>query len=439
MMEYIKLQLSCVLIILYIAVVFFGEKKIYKFKRKDPIFTRILIIGFLLCCFDLITEYTINHREIFSDLVSQLLNLCAIYCFEVLMFLLFIYVLKLTYGIPKRWGLRILISLPMVLNILISIIFIFQLQIKTGRRGTYVDGISFNICFLEIFIYLLLSTIVLTTYWKKLERHTRTVILNMITTVTFLAVWQIFFYDVGIISLCPVIIILSAYLNHENPAIQKMKNHNKEVAVDFAIIVENKDGNTGGHIKRTTDYVNLLANELRSRHLYYSTLTKNYIEKLSSVAALHDIGKIAIPDAILQKPGKLTQEEFEIMKTHTVRGGKIIKSTLTNTGDIAYEKMAYEVAMYHHEKWNGNGYPEGLTSVHIPLAARIMAVADVFDAISSRRCYRDAMPLEECFDIIKNGSGKDFDPIITRVFLEAEEKVIAIYKQEIISEMPISR
>ena len=120
---------------------------------------------------------------------------------------------------------------------------------------------------------------------------------------------------------------------------------------------------------------------------------------------------------ILQKPGKLTSEEFDIMKTHAARGGKIIRETFGHLGDDEYEKMAYEVARHHHEKWNGRGYPDGLSQKEIPLSARIMAVADVFDAVSAKRCYRDALPLEECFRIIENGSGQDFDPVIAGCFL----------------------
>ena len=138
-------------------------------------------------------------------------------------------------------------------------------------------------------------------------------------------------------------------------------------------------------------------------------------------APMHDIGKIAIPDSILQKPGRLTPEEFEIMKTHSERGGQILKKTFNNTGDDEYEKIAYEVAMYHHEKWNGKGYPKGLSKEQIPLSARIMAVADVFDAVSAKRCYRDALPLSECFEIIKNGSGQDFDSLIADLFLEMKD------------------
>lgn len=138
---------------------------------------------------------------------------------------------------------------------------------------------------------------------------------------------------------------------------------------------------------------------------------------------MHDIGKIATPDSILQKPGKLTPEEFAIMKEHAAQGGEIIKTAFHNLEDPDFLQIAYEVARYHHEKYNGQGYPEGLVGESIPLHARIMAIADVFDAVSQKRCYRDAMPLEACFAIIEKGSGTDFDSHLVKLFLDAKEEV----------------
>lgn len=165
--------------------------------------------------------------------------------------------------------------------------------------------------------------------------------------------------------------------------------------------------------------------------LYKEELTGDFIDNLVMAAPMHDIGKIAIPDFILQKPGKLTDEEFRIMKTHAEKGGKIIQETFGQGGETEYEKMAYEVARYHHEKWNGKGYPEGKKRKEIPLCARIMAIADVFDAVSAKRCYRDALPLDQCFRIIEEGSGWDFDPLIAEVFLDMREEVEKIYEKTI--------
>lgn len=144
---------------------------------------------------------------------------------------------------------------------------------------------------------------------------------------------------------------------------------------------------------------------------------------------MHDIGKIAVPDVVLQKPGRLTDEEFNTIKQHAASGGKIVQDTFGHLGDEQYTQMAYQVARYHHEKWNGRGYPEGLKEEEIPLCARIMAVADVFDAVSEKRCYRDAMPMDTCFEIIKDGCGKDFDPVIAEVFLDIRDKVEVIHNE----------
>ena len=146
-------------------------------------------------------------------------------------------------------------------------------------------------------------------------------------------------------------------------------------------------------------------------------------------APMHDIGKIGVPDVVLQKPSKLTDEEYEIIKKHAPAGGKIIEETFGHLGNEDYTNMAYQVATYHHEKWNGKGYPECLSQKEIPLCARIMAVADVFDAVSEKRCYRDAMAIEECFKIIENGRGKDFDPVVVDVFLDIKDKVIQIHDE----------
>lgn len=209
----------------------------------------------------------------------------------------------------------------------------------------------------------------------------------------------------------------------------ELSQYHEEMVMGFATLVENKDGSTGGHIKRTNMYVKLLAEELRKRGFYEDALTDEYVENLCMAAPMHDIGKISIPDMILQKPGKLTNEEFDIIKGHTVSGGKIVQETFGHLGNERYAQMAYEVAMYHHEKWNGKGYPTGLKRKEIPLCARIMAIADVFDAVSEKRCYRDALPLEECFEIIERGSGQDFDPVLVEVFLSIRDKVERVHRE----------
>ena len=176
-------------------------------------------------------------------------------------------------------------------------------------------------------------------------------------------------------SVAITILVLGVYMNQEDPAMGKLAHYHDEMVMGFATLVEGKDGSTGNHIRRTTTYARLLAEELRRRNLYTETLTRDYVDNLLMAAPMHDIGKIAIPDAILQKPGKLTDEEFDQMKYHAEKGGEIIRETFSDLGREEYAQMAYQVARYHHEKWNGRGYPEGLKEGEIPLCARIMAVA----------------------------------------------------------------
>ena len=150
----------------------------------------------------------------------------------------------------------------------------------------------------------------------------------------------------------------------------------------------------------------------------YSHLSEDYIRNVMLAAPMHDIGKIKIPDSILNKPGKLTAEEFEIMKKHAAYGGDIIKKTITNVEEKAYCDVAYNIARYHHERYDGKGYPDGLKGTDIPLEARIMALADVYDALVSKRVYKDAFPKEKAIQIIEEGSGTQFDPALVPIFLD---------------------
>lgn len=226
----------------------------------------------------------------------------------------------------------------------------------------------------------------------------------------------------------------SALLKEDARNYEHQTKYSRNMIYGFATLVENRDENTGGHIRRTSIYAELLAAKLKEKGVYGDIITEEFIKSLAMVAPLHDIGKIAIPDSILCKPGKLTDEEFEIMKSHSARGGEIIKETFSEIADEDYGEMAYEVARYHHEKWNGRGYPEGLSGENIPLSARIMTVADVFDAVSEKRCYRDAMSIDKCFEIISDGIDRDFDPIIAKTFLEMRETITEIRNRDKIAE-----
>lgn len=203
----------------------------------------------------------------------------------------------------------------------------------------------------------------------------------------------------------------------------------KSLITAMADLVENRDANTGGHIQRTSLYVEIIARKLQREGKFTDILTNKYIEDMVVAAPLHDVGKIHIPDAILNKPGKLEADEFAIMKTHSAAGGAIISHIEATTGDISYLHIAKEMAEYHHERMDGRGYPHGLSGNDIPLCARILAVADVFDAVSSKRCYKDAFSLEKSFAIIEEESGTHFDRDVAQAFLDSREEVEASLAQ----------
>jgi response regulator RpfG family c-di-GMP phosphodiesterase len=191
----------------------------------------------------------------------------------------------------------------------------------------------------------------------------------------------------------------------------------------MASLAETRDNETGNHIRRTQNYIRLLAEALREHPRFRHFLDEETIGLLFKSAPLHDIGKIGIPDHILLKPGRFTAEEFEIMKTHTTLGRDAIQHAENQLGiSVDFLRLAKEIAYSHQEKWDGSGYPEGLAADDIPISARLMAVADVYDALISRRVYKPGMPHEQAVAIIREGRGSHFDPDICDAFLARHEE-----------------
>lgn len=198
----------------------------------------------------------------------------------------------------------------------------------------------------------------------------------------------------------------------------------------MASLAETRDSDTGNHIRRTQHYVRALAQKLQSHPRFGYFLSDDTIEALYKSAPLHDIGKVGIPDRILLKPGRFTPDEFEIMKTHTTLGRAAIVAAEKQLGkEVGFLTHAKDIACYHQEKWDGSGYPEGLSGEGIPISARLMAVADVYDALISRRVYKEGMPHEKAVGIIREGRGNHFDPDIVDAFLELGEDFRAIAAQ----------
>mgnify|MGYP001250926349 CR=1 FL=1 len=197
-----------------------------------------------------------------------------------------------------------------------------------------------------------------------------------------------------------------------------------QMSTIFALskLAESRDNDTGTHLERVQLLCRTLAESLAVKSPYAGSIDESFISCIYNASPLHDIGKVAIADSILLKPGKLTPDEFEIMKTHAIIGAATMQAVHRQYPNNAFIGMGISIARSHHERWDGSGYPDGLAGGKIPLEARIMAVSDVYDAIRSKRCYKDVIPRSECRDIIAQGSGSQFDPVLVTTFLEMEKE-----------------
>ncbi len=205
---------------------------------------------------------------------------------------------------------------------------------------------------------------------------------------------------------------------------------NKDMVIlAMAKLAETRDPETGMHLERIQGYCRILCEHLFEEHLYRNEVNRTFIENMTATSPLHDIGKVGIPDRVLLKPGPLDSEEFEIMKRHTVIGHETLRSTLEKEPRSAYLRMAADVARSHHERWDGSGYPDGLSGTDIPLSARILSLADVYDAVTSQRVYKQACSHQEAFDMLQEGRGTQFEPTLIDAFNECAEQFADIARR----------
>ena len=207
---------------------------------------------------------------------------------------------------------------------------------------------------------------------------------------------------------------------------EKIINIQDSIITGIASMVESRDNSTGDHIRRTSEGVRIFIDQIR-KHPEYAYLNGSFCINVIKAAPMHDLGKIAVDDAILKKPGIFTPQDREKMKEHTTKGAVIVSGVLREVDDQEFKKIAMNIAHYHHEKWNGKGYPEGLAGEEIPLEARIMAFADVFDALVTKRCYKEALDYDTAFEIMEKDFGTHFDPKLGKVFLECKVALGAMY------------
>ena len=429
-MSFIKLQIGCLVLVLYLELIYIWQTTGKNAKVScNPIFDALMMIIPCLIVFDGVTAWTVNHLEIVPVSLNLVLHAVFFILLSLFMFVMFLHTLSFIKGFPKRFIFRILIILPFIISVILILVFLPELEFIIGKKVNYSMGISVVVCYLVILLYFILIFVFTVRRIKYLEVRKRINVMSFLFISLLILISQIIFPEILISSLVPAFSLIALYINIEDPVLRRMENYNSEIVTSFATLVESRDSSTGSHVKRTKSYVKILLDEIKTNNLYSSIMTKDFEDKMMNAAPMHDIGKISIPDTILQKPGKLTDEEYSVMKKHSVLGGEIIQEIFKDMDDKEFLNIAYDVTRYHHEKWNGNGYPEGLVGKEIPFSARIMAIADVFDAISAKRCYRDAMPLDKCFAIIKEGKGVDFDPVLTDLFLNAREKVEKVCKE----------
>ena len=217
---------------------------------------------------------------------------------------------------------------------------------------------------------------------------------------------------------------LSMEVQEKTDSIRGMQ---RKIVVGMANMIENRDSNTGGHVKRTSDIIRMLVDEVVRQGVFQ--ISDELAEDIVRAAPTHDLGKITIDSSVLNKPGRFTDEEYEIMKTHAAKSGELVLILLKGVEEERFVKVAFNVARHHHERWDGRGYPDALVGTMIPLEARIMAVADVYDALVSKRVYKEAMSFEKAREIMLEGMGTQFDPNMKSVFLGCREQLEDYYRQ----------
>ena len=211
--------------------------------------------------------------------------------------------------------------------------------------------------------------------------------------------------------------------NMEKTESEKLSVQEKWI-VGMAQMAESRAGNMEGHIKRTSEVVKILVTKMRTMG---ANLSDKFLDVLVAAAPMYDLGKVAIDDAVLRKPGRFNIDDFEVMKTHAEKGANIIEKLLSDVKDNYFINVAKNIALYHHERWDGSGYPEQRSGENIPMEARIMALADVYDALVSKRCYKERMSFREARDVILASMGKQFDPQLKDCFLNCQDQLMEYY------------
>lgn len=274
-------------------------------------------------------------------------------------------------------------------------------------------------------------------FFNRSQRRFLLLAMGLILLPPLFGAWLFVRYNVFVPLAAPFVLVLvlsglalvtrSIVARRHEQRWRRQLERSRQVTIEsMAAVAETRDPETGAHIKRTQHYVRAIAEEMRRTGQAPELLTPDYIQLLFLSAPLHDIGKVGVPDAILLKPGRLTPEEMQVMQRHAEFGRQIILSTASHLEDDNFLALAAEIASTHHEKWDGSGYPNGLAGTAIPMAGRIMAVADIYDALISRRCYKEPFSHEDSLRMMREMRGSTFDPLVLDAFLAIEPQILAI-------------
>ena len=308
--------------------------------------------------------------------------------------------------------------------------YIFYFNEVGYFRGEYF--FIYEILYILSLLYLIVNMIIVGNRFKHKDSFT----IVMIIVILFAGVIPMTIYHINITYIAIAIDSILCYIYYND----LIKYQNKEKLIEnqqrvsamqehiisgMATLIEDRDMDTGEHITRTSAYCKILAEKARKEGVYADVIDDNFITKLYTLAPLHDVGKIVVSDTILRKPARLDKDEYDEMKKHAKAGGDIVKDVLSGISDEDYINFAIDIALYHHEWWDGTGYPHGLKGEEIPLPARIMAISDVYDALVSKRIYKEPIPHEEACLLIESESGTHFDPKLIEVFIK--------YKSEFVS------
>lgn len=406
----------------------------------------------ITCCLDIIFSIadmfcwlSEGNDAQWKIIVLPIANFCY-YVFGQAIFVTYLYYLISYYSnyskINNLYGIIGQVSIS-VLAFLLILTPKFGLLYTVSPTNNYVRGPFFWVCtFVDILFYIEMTIMVIQNR-KKVPGHQTFAFSSFIFIPIFFWIIQLFNYGIALnnVGITFSFFILFINLNQRleeklDHSTNELKLKNKTIIdmqdntiMSLSNLVENRDTDTGHHVRRTRDYVTLLAQQCIKDRIYVDTITDLYITLLGKSAPLHDIGKIVVPDYVLKKPGKLTTEEFQLMQKHAKEGGRIINEVLGIGIDQEYLRIATEISTGHHERWDGTGYPYKLIGTAIPLSARLMAIADVFDALVSKRCYKDSMSIDEAFKIIKEESGTHFDPVLVEEFLKIKDDITYVVKR----------